>query len=144
MTSCCVVSSISATRSGVGGGALRTGSTTSAGTPPAAACASSTSGSTPHHNSYLCWSLQTPPISGRVYRSIMLGPLRTDRVVAPRPHLPAPPGKLRIGPAPDRLEDRDVPTGDPPRHAGPGAHPGGGAGPARLAGHPGPPGHGRR
>ena len=48
MTSCCVVSSISATRSGVGGGALRTGSTTSAGTRPAAACASSTSVSTRH------------------------------------------------------------------------------------------------
>ena len=66
MTSCCVVSSISATRSGVGGGALRTGSTTSAGTRPAAACASRTSVSTRHHSSYLCWSLQTRPMSGSV------------------------------------------------------------------------------
>ena len=66
MTSCCVVSSISATRSGVGGGALRTGSTTSAGTRPAAACASSTSVSTRHQSAYLCSSLQTRPISGSV------------------------------------------------------------------------------
>jgi hypothetical protein len=35
MTSCWVVASISATRSGVGGGAARTGSTASAGTVPA-------------------------------------------------------------------------------------------------------------
>ena len=41
MTSCWVTASISATASGVGGAALRTGSTASAGTAPAAACASS-------------------------------------------------------------------------------------------------------
>ena len=38
----------------------------SAGTVPAAACASSTRVSTRHHSSYLCASLQTRPISGRV------------------------------------------------------------------------------
>src|SRR4051794_34137319 len=95
MTSCCVVSSISATRSGVGGGAVRTGSTTSAGTRPAFAWASRTSVSTRHHNSYLCWSLQTRPISGRVYRSIMRSPRVTAQLVAPRAHSPAPPGKLQ-------------------------------------------------
>src|SRR5918997_3971543 len=82
MTSCCVVSSISATRSGVGGGAFRTGCTTSAGTRPAAACASRTRVSTRHHSSYLCWSLQTRPISGSVYRSITCQP--AHRHVAPR------------------------------------------------------------
>src|SRR3954470_17882044 len=95
MTSCCVVSSISATRSGVGGGALRTGSTTSAGTRPAFAWASRTSVSTRHHSSYLCWSLQTRPISGRVYRSIMRSPRVTAQLVAPRVHSRAPPGKLQ-------------------------------------------------
>src|SRR5688572_20771212 len=89
MTSCCVVSSISATRSGVGGAALRTGSTTSAGTRPAAACASRTRVSTRHHSSYLCWSLQTRPISGRVYRSIIRVPPATRQLVAPRAQSPA-------------------------------------------------------
>src|SRR5699024_2112549 len=42
MTSCWVTASISDTRSGVGGGAVRTGSTASAGTVPAAAWASRT------------------------------------------------------------------------------------------------------
>ena len=51
---------------GDGGGASRTGPTTSAGTRPAFAWASRTRVSTRHHNSYLCWSLQTRPISGRV------------------------------------------------------------------------------
>src|SRR3712207_8242370 len=84
MTSCCVVSSISATRSGVGGAAFRTGSTTSAGTRPAAAWASRTRVSTRHHSSYLCWSLQTRPIAGSVYRSIIGVPPATRQLVAPR------------------------------------------------------------
>ena len=71
ITSCSVTASIAATAAGVGGGAERTGSTLSAGTVPARACASSTSTSTRHHSSYLCASLQTRPISGSVYRSIM-------------------------------------------------------------------------
>jgi hypothetical protein len=66
ITSCWVTASISATRSGVGGGAALIGATTSAGIVPAAACASTTSRSTSHHSSYLCASLQTRPISGRV------------------------------------------------------------------------------
>ena len=74
MTSCWVTASISATASGVGGAAARTGSTVSAGTTPAAACASSTRTSTWHHSSYLWASLQTRPISGRVYRSITRAP----------------------------------------------------------------------
>jgi hypothetical protein len=66
ITSCWVTASISATASGVGGGAARTGSTAPAGTTPAAACASNTSVSTRHHSAYLCASLQTRPMSGRV------------------------------------------------------------------------------
>ena len=66
ITSCSVTASIAATASGVGGGAARTGATQSGGTVPALACASSTSVSTWHHSSYLCASLQTRPISGRV------------------------------------------------------------------------------
>jgi hypothetical protein len=66
ITSCWVTASIACTASGVGGGALRTGSTTSAGIVPASACASTTRISTWHHSSYLCASLQTRPISGRV------------------------------------------------------------------------------
>ena len=65
-----MTASTAATASGVGGLALRTASTASAGTVPAAACAASTSVSTWHHSSYLCASLQTLPIPGRVYRSI--------------------------------------------------------------------------
>ncbi len=66
MTSCPVTASSAATAAGVGGGADRTGSTLSAGTVPARACASSTSRSILHQSSYLCASLQTLPISGRV------------------------------------------------------------------------------
>ena len=66
MTSCWVTASISATASGVGAGARRTGSTLDAGTVPASACASRTITSTEHHSSYLWASLQTRPISGRV------------------------------------------------------------------------------
>src|ERR687889_2722905 len=84
MTSCCVVSSSSATRPGVGGGAFRTGCTPSAGPRPAAACASRTRVSTRHHSSYLCWSLQTRPISGRVSRPIPRLPPATRQLVAPR------------------------------------------------------------
>ena len=66
MTSCWVTASISATASGVGGAAARTGSTAELGTVPASACTSTTRVSTWHHNSYLWASLQTRPISGRV------------------------------------------------------------------------------
>ena len=66
ITSCWVTASTAATASGVGGAAARTGSTDQAGTVPAAACASRTSVSTRHHNSYLCASLQTAPMSGKV------------------------------------------------------------------------------
>src|SRR3954466_3981487 len=74
MTSCWVTASTAATASGDGGGAARTGSTASAGTVPAAACASSTIVSTRHQSSYLCASLQTRPISGSAYRSIIVFP----------------------------------------------------------------------
>ncbi|OLE22629.1 MAG: hypothetical protein AUG49_18400 [Catenulispora sp. 13_1_20CM_3_70_7] len=66
ITSCWVTASISATASGVGGAAARTGSTADSGMVPAAACASTTSVSTRAHSSYLWASDQTRPISGRV------------------------------------------------------------------------------
>ncbi len=72
ITSCSVTASTSATASGVGGGAARTGPTASAGTVPARALASSTSVSTRHQSSYLWASDQTRPIAGSVYLSIML------------------------------------------------------------------------
>src|SRR6202035_818601 len=66
ITSWLVTASAAATASGAGGGAARTGPTASAGTVPSAAWASSTRVSTRHHSSYLCASLQTRPIPGRV------------------------------------------------------------------------------
>ncbi len=91
MTSWPVTASIAATASGVGGGAARTGGTLSAGTVPARACASSTRVSTLHQSSYLWASLQTRPISGKVYRSITSSILpQPDAVPAPacRPAAP--------------------------------------------------------
>src|SRR4051794_36251792 len=80
MTSCWVTASTAATASGVGGPACRTGSTASAGTVPAAACASSTIVSTRHQSSYLWASLQTRPISGSVYLSIIVFPRRVSQL----------------------------------------------------------------